>query len=120
MKKSVLLTIAIFVFTSVVTFASDKDKTTKNKASVKSVMTEVSGKVYDIETGEALAGVAIKIEGTDIVTYTDFDGLFSFSNIAPGKYNFVTNLISYNETVLKNVELKEESNILKIELDGVK
>ena len=39
-----------------------------------------SGKVIDKSSEEALAGALVIIEGTDMETYTDFEGNFSFKS----------------------------------------
>ncbi len=44
----------------------------------------LSGTVFDFQSGEALTGVEVSIEGTDIKVYTDFDGNFEIDNVKPG------------------------------------
>ena len=41
----------------------------------------VSGTVFDAESGELLPGASIVVSGTNIGTTTDFDGNFSLENI---------------------------------------
>lgn len=91
-------------------FAGD-NKTEKNKKA------EISGQVIDQKTGESLAGVLVQLEGTDLKTYTDFEGNFSFENIAPGNYAVNVSMISYNNDEVKNIEVKTgESKSLNIQI----
>lgn len=57
----------------------------------------ISGQVVDQITGEALAGVAVKVSGTKKVTYTDFDGRFAFVGLGQGEYSLESSLISYEK-----------------------
>ena len=82
------------------------DGETTTAPSVKSAKLE--GKVLDLLTGETLAGVAVTIKGIGLVTYTDFDGNYSFENLKPGTYHLVASYISYNNSLVENVELDPE------------
>ena len=64
-----------------------------------------TGKVKDDRSGEFLAGVMVIPEGTDQVTYTDFDGEFVLSGLMPGKYNIKLEMISYADKRLEAVEV---------------
>ncbi len=66
----------------------------------------LSGHVKDLNTGESLAGVVVIMEGTDIKTYTDFDGNFIIKNLKPGTYNVVASFISYKKSLIENFEIK--------------
>ena len=72
----------------------------------------VSGTVNDVKTGELLVGVQVQIEGTDMKTYTDFDGTFSFINVKAGEYKVVTKYISY-KTSIEKLEVSAKNNELK-------
>lgn len=69
---------------------------------------KIEGKVLDLLTGETLTGVAVMIKGTDLVSYTDFDGHYSFGSLKPGTYHLVASYISYNNSLIENVELDPE------------
>ncbi len=73
----------------------------------------ISGTIVDHETGEALAGAAITIEGTDSKTYSDLEGKFNFNGLKQGTYTLKVDYISYKETTLKNISVngKEKSSI---------
>lgn len=75
----------------------------------------ISGKVFDNQTGESLAGVVISVENTDIQVYTDLDGNFEIKQIVPGTYNLVVSYISYKSSLIENLSLdaneKEDINV---------
>jgi hypothetical protein len=95
---------------------NETKKTTETES--QSVVT-LSGTVLDSESRESLTGVEVRIEGTDLKTYTDFDGSFSFSQLNPGEYKLVTNYISYQKhsEVLK---INTKQNQLEIKLTSSK
>ena len=77
----------------------------------------LTGSIADEISGESLVGVEVKIEGTDMKTYTDFDGNFAFTNVKPGEYKLIANYISYQaKTEILNASANE--NELKIKLQS--
>jgi hypothetical protein len=112
MKKAVLI-LTVFFALGINGFAIDNDKKSVQTTSVK-------GKVVDQISGEALTGVQVKIEGTNLTAYTDFDGNFVIENVQPGNYNIQTSYISYQTNVLKEVNLNNvANNCLKVEMKTV-
>lgn len=87
-----------------------KESATDNAASIVLV-----GSISDAKSGESLVGVEVKIEGTDLKTYTDFDGNFTFNNVKPGECKVVANYISY-KPVAETLEANAKNNKLKLEL----
>jgi hypothetical protein len=84
------------------------------------ITTAISGKVFDKNTMEELAGVTVQIEGTDIKAYTDIEGNFSIDGVKPGKYNITVTYISYKETELSGVNIDAvDSNDLEIKLEQI-
>ena len=59
------------------------------------VMMQISGKVTDGYSDEELTGVEVRIKGTGIVAYTDFDGHFSFDAVPSGSYTLEFHFITY-------------------------
>ena len=113
MKKAILFIAVLAV--AVGAMAIEKPKV-KEKVTEK-VTQALTGMVVDQQTGEALAGVSVKIEGTDKCVFTDLDGQFEISDLNPGTYNFSVSLISYKTNSLKEVELDSgEKKALKVEL----
>ncbi len=90
--------------------ASDND--TNNDLNLVSL----SGQVIDNGTGEALAGVLVKIDESGKKIYTDFEGKFEISGLFPGSYSISTSLISYESGEI-NLDLNgDEQEPLKIKL----
>lgn len=118
MKKRSIFFI-MFLLISVVMMANDGNG---NKSGKSAATTSLAGKVIDKNSGEYLAGVAVKIEGSDKVVYTDFDGNFEFASLKPGNYHVSTNMISYKENSENvKISLKDENRVeLKLETLSVK
>ena len=116
MKKGlfiIVLVLAVFV-------GQAKEKEVKTGGDSESTATvALNGTVADEISGEALVGVEIKLDGTDLKTYTDFDGNFSFDNVKQGEYKIVANYISY-EKKTETLEVSPNKNELKIKLHSSK
>jgi len=79
--------------------------------------TILKGKVIDKKTGEALVGAVVKINNTDIKTYTDLDGNFEIKNVKEGLYSLVVSYISYIDSLIENALVSSKNNgALEIEL----
>ena len=107
MKKFALISLMVLCITGI-TLAINlkdirKDSQNKNRASI-------NGMVTDLKTGEALAGVSVSIEGTDIKVYTDFDGNFEFKNLESGTYNIICSYISYKKSLIENIKINSCQN----------
>ena len=76
----------------------------KDAAEVQSVKTcVIKGRILDQKTSEPLAGVALKVTGSDRNIYTDLDGNYTISNVIPGKCEIKIDMISYEaKTVILN------------------
>ena len=103
---TVLLSVSVYA-------GNDNDnKNTKNPNVVVKTenvnMVQISGNVFDEKSNETLAGAAIYINGEKV--YSDLDGNFTLSNIAPGKHVLKVELISY-ETNEKEINVIENSKI---------
>ena len=107
MKKTMKVFSLMVLFLGV-TFASVADNgTDKNvKETTATTTCTITGKILDNVTGEALTGVKVEIPGTNLFTYSDFDGNFSFEQLEPGNYDIATIFISYKTTTFKDVDLK--------------
>lgn len=100
MKKIAIITIIIISAFGL----SAKDKA-KPENSLPIVSPVLSGVVMDQQSGEKLVGVAVKIDGTDNICYTDFDGNFKFSDLKPGNYELAIEFISYKELKTNRISL---------------
>ena len=116
--KKILIAIVLIISVLAVN-AKDKGSEADSKtADTKSAATMVlSGSIADENSGESLVGVEVKIEGTDLKTYTDFDGNFSFKGLKPGEYKLLTNYISYEKTAQK-LNVKSNKEDIKIQLQS--
>jgi hypothetical protein len=115
MKKAlIILTLVIFAGFS---FAGIDGNGTGEAAPVVKAIT-LSGKVIDFNSGEVLTGVEVTIEGTNIVTYTDFDGIFEIKDVKPGTYSLVASLISYKDSLVENLKADSNANHVDIKLQA--
>lgn len=113
MKKiiSVSSILVVFIFSSLLLNAANG---TGNPPKANAV---ISGQVQDFNTGESLAGVVVTLEGSDVKTYTDLDGNFEIKGMTPGKYNLVFSFISYNKSLVEDIDIAEsETEILEVKL----
>lgn len=78
----------------------------------------ISGKVINKTNQEALAGALVKIAGTDIEVYTDFDGEFSINGIVPDTYKLTCSMISYSD-IVEEVEVDGKTENVEIELQNI-
>lgn len=108
MKKLIICLLSVLLTGAL--YAKEKEAGTNNAATV-----ALTGTVYDFSSEELLAGVEVIIEGTDMKTYTDFDGQFTFKNIKPGEYKLVTNYISYNRGA-ETIKVDNTEKDVKIKL----
>lgn len=67
---------------------------------------KIVGTVSDLKTGEPLIGAAVKIVGSSIVTVTDVEGRYTFSNLSPGKYSLEFRYFSYATKTITEIEVK--------------
>lgn len=115
MKKILILFIAMIFSICVANASIIKEKVPSE------AKTQLSGKVTDLQTGETLAGVLVTVKDSDLKTYTDLDGNFNFTNLAPGKYTIICSCISYNSSIVENLEIDVPfKNGLHIELQPSK
>lgn len=115
MKKVIFAVLVALVATSA--FAEKVESKTDSKA--ESAILSISGNVIDEVSGEALVGVEVKVEGSDIKTYTDFDGHFVLNNLKTGDCKLVASYTSYNKNE-KLFSITPQSNKVKIELQASK
>lgn len=110
-SKIALFTALFFSLLSVSIYAENLPSSPVKSTSV------ITGKVLDLSSGEALAGVKISIEGTCISVFTDLEGNFTIDGMQPGTYNLISSLISYNSSLVEKIELEpatEENLTIKL------
>jgi hypothetical protein len=67
---------------------------------------ELHGNVIDVN-GEEVAGAKVTVKGTDIVTYTDFDGAFHIEGLENGKYELEISFLGHEEVQTKKIEVSD-------------
>ncbi len=112
--KNICLALIMVFAVSIASAAGKKEKKEVELPVNQPVM--VTGTVIDQSTNEALVGVKIELEGTDQVTYTDFDGNYSFEDVKPGTYSITASYVSYDEKSLENVTVMPSNNKVEISL----
>lgn len=113
MKNLVLSLMMVFAVTFAMANNSKDNKTVEANANATIVL---SGSVIDQTTNEALVGVKVELEGTNQVTYTDFDGNYAFENVKPGTYNVAASYVSYDKKNMENVTVSPSNKELRISL----
>ena len=113
MKKSLLVILLITFFSA--SFATQNEKKSEAEAEKSSTMT-LNGQIVDLENNETLVGVKVMLEGTNQVTYTDFDGNYSFENIKAGKYSLIASYTSYDKSSVEDVNVSLKNNQVDIGL----
>ncbi|HMN48929.1 MAG TPA: TonB-dependent receptor [Ignavibacteriaceae bacterium] len=66
---------------------------------------KINGVVRDANTGEALIGANVLLEGTTIGAATNVDGYYSITNVPPGTYNLKASMVGYAPQVITNVRV---------------
>ena len=66
---------------------------------------KIVGKVLDKESGEALIGANVLIEGTNLGAATDVSGDFVILNIPPGSYTVTAKYIGFREVRIENIKV---------------
>lgn len=112
--KKIIVTFICVVFISVLSFAKESNKPAEKAPMESSIL---SGKIIDETSGEELVGVAVKINGTNLICYTDFEGNFEFNDVQPGEYKLNVEYISYKNLETKKIAVgNKEAHELKIKL----
>jgi hypothetical protein len=115
MKKILIILFALNL--SLVTFAENNETKQAKSESETAKTVDLKGSVQDLQTGEMLVGVEVKIEGTNLKTYTNLDGNFTFSSVKPGDYKVVANYISYEKNT-QSFTVSGNSNEVKLKLQN--
>jgi hypothetical protein len=119
MKKLIIAVLVAFASTSAFAEKIETKTDAKAETKVESAVLSLSGNIIDEVSGEALVGVEVKIEGSDVKTYTDFDGHFVINNMKAGQCKLVASYTSYSKKE-KLFNIDSKSNQVKIELQASK
>ncbi len=69
---------------------------------------KISGKITDAETGEALPGINIMIEGTTMGAASDINGEYLINNIPPGKYTIIASGVGFQKRTFVQVHVSAD------------
>ncbi len=80
---------------------------------------KLSGTIKDAQTGEALIGANVVIEGTNFGSATNINGEYVILNIPPGKYNVKFSFIGYETLLLQDVVITiDQTTLLNVQLNS--
>ena len=66
---------------------------------------KISGQIVDAETGDALPGANVVIQGTTMGAATAVDGSYFVINVPPGAYTVTATMIGYSRLNVTNVRV---------------
>lgn len=119
MKKLLTITLAAILISALNVQAAQDDDNDSNENNATTTVA-LKGQVVDIQSGEALTGVKVNLEGTDASAYTDFEGNFTVQGLKPGVYELKSSYISYQDQTLEGVELEvTDKNQVIIEMRSI-
>ena len=76
----------------------------------------VSGIIKDSTSGEALSGVKVQIQGTELITYSDRDGNFTFTQIPTGDIKVIFQLVSFQTAEMTIPDVRKPVSQIEISL----
>jgi len=102
MKKNILYTAFIFLFTSTVFKLSAQDTLVKKATRIERVT--ITGKITDLKTGEPLAGASIYFPDLRAGAASNTKGAYTISNISRGHYLVEVSHLGYS-SIIETIEL---------------
>jgi outer membrane receptor protein involved in Fe transport len=66
---------------------------------------KIAGRIRSTETGEAVVGASVMVEGTTLGASTDVEGYYTINNIPPGTYSIVASGVGYQKKRVVNVKV---------------
>ena len=66
---------------------------------------KIVGKATDVQTGEALIGANIIIQGTNLGAATNINGDYLILNVQPGSYTVIARYVGYREVRYENIKV---------------
>ncbi len=75
-----------------------------------SAQSSLSGKIYDMQTGETLPGAHVVLENTYLTRVSGSDGSYRFNKLKPGDYHLKVSYVGY-ETIHRELSLEGDQNI---------
>lgn len=79
---------------------------------------KLTGTITSAETGEALAGVNVYLDGTGLGAATDLNGRYTILRIPPGSYTIVVSMIGYNTVRTLDARIRiDQTTTLNLKLE---
>ncbi|MGH2567831.1 MAG: carboxypeptidase-like regulatory domain-containing protein, partial [Bacteroidota bacterium] len=72
---------------------------------------KIIGSVIDSETGDAIVGANVFLEGTTKGAASDIEGKFTINNVEPGTYTLIVSVVSYGKKRVENLTVDEEETV---------
>ncbi len=72
-------------------------------ASLAGTTGKIAGIVKDAQTGEAIVGASVVVQGTSQGAATNLDGYYVILNLTPGKYVLAVSAVGYNKQTITDV-----------------
>lgn len=111
-------TIHISFLFVVLTFGNQLFAGTPSHPLVPAKSVTLTGVVVDSQSGEALAGAQVEVEGTALKAFTDLDGKFSLTVDTQNALNIKVKYISYEDASIQNVAPQSVSRELQVKLQS--
>jgi hypothetical protein len=108
LRQTMKKTILAFILAAI-TIGSFAREPVKDKD--ESGLITLEGTVSDKLSGESLTGAKVKLEGAEIVRYTDFNGRFTIKNLKPGEYTVLVEYISYDTEKLDKISVEDARGV---------
>lgn len=80
------------------------DKDVKDTESTNIV--NISGKIFDLSTGEALTGATITVLDSETATLSGFDGDFLIAIPEKDSYSLRIEFVSYQKKIIRNITIE--------------
>ena len=80
---------------------------------------ELSGRITDVLSGDAIASAAIQIPELSVGVFSDTDGCFAMEGIPAGTYDILVFKPGYQDAMLPAVDLETASEDLQISLQAI-
>lgn len=78
---------------------------------------QLTGKIIDAETGEAILGATVMLEGTTKGNASNIDGLFTIKDITPGVYTLIVSSMGYTPKHIEGFAVLKGSQKIDIAIE---
>ncbi|HEX9005990.1 MAG TPA: TonB-dependent receptor [Bacteroidota bacterium] len=80
---------------------------------------KIAGTVKDAQSGEALVGASVILQGTTQGAATNIDGYYVILNIPPGSYTLLSSAVGYNKRIINGVAVNiDQTTTMDIQLSS--